>query len=345
MLPSTVDHHQRRCPAGDQPMSSPSSPTAELRDSDDIVLSATNIVVEYRTPGRPPVRAVNDVSLDLRRGETLGIVGESGCGKSSTARALIQLPPPTSGEVVFDGTRLTGLSPRQLRSVRSRFQLIFQDPIASLNPRRTALQTVVEALSIVRHPKPAERAMEILNEVGVDEQMARRRPHELSGGQCQRVSIARSVALGPEVLVCDEPVSALDVSVQARVLNMLERMKDEYRLSLIFVSHDLAVVSNMSDRVAVMYLGRVVELAESATLYQAPRHHYTALLLSSIPNPAGERTTRGRTASEIGTAPPAQSGCPFAPRCPAATSICREVTPPLAHVETNRFVACHHPIS
>lgn len=326
-------------------MSAPAMVDAEAPTTGDIVLSAEDIVVEYSAKGRAPVRAVNGVSLELRRGETLGLVGESGCGKSSTARALIQLPRPTSGEVRFDGHVLTELSQRQMAPIRPRLQLIFQDPIASLNPRRTAAQTVMEALSIVGHPNPAARAAEILQEVGVDEQMARRRPHELSGGQCQRVSIARSIALGPEVLVCDEPVSALDVSVQARVLNMLETMKEEYRLSLIFVSHDLAVVSNVSDRVAVMYLGRIVELSESTVLYRAPKHHYTALLLSSIPDPRRTRSQTSRVSNEISSSAASATGCPFAARCPAATRECIEVAPPLVEVEPDRLVACHHPLT
>ncbi|MGK5113223.1 MULTISPECIES: ABC transporter ATP-binding protein [unclassified Geodermatophilus] len=317
---------------------------AGVRPRDRRILTADNVVVEYRARGRAPVRAVDDVSLSVRKGETLGLVGESGCGKSSMGRSLVQLPPPTAGEVRLDGELLTGLSTAQLRPVRRRLQLVFQDPISSLNPRRTALEIVAEPLRLVGSADPRGRALEVLAEVGVDDQMARRRPHELSGGQCQRISIARAVVQEPEVLVCDEPVSALDVSVQAQVLNLLERMKAEYDLSMVFISHDLAVVSNISDRVAVMYLGKLVEIAPSADLYAAPRHHYTALLLSSVPGPRTERRAP-RAGGEVGR--PATSGtvgCPFAGRCPAATEICSAQMPPLTAVGPEHEVACHHPI-
>lgn len=309
-------------------------------EKDDVILDVRDVVVEY--PGKPkPVRAVHGVSLRVRRGETLGLVGESGCGKSSTGRAIVQLPPPTSGEVVLDGEDLTQLSTRELRKRRSKFQLIFQDPIASLNPRKTAQQTVAESLSILGVKDADQKALEVLSKVGVDEQMAKRKPHELSGGQCQRISIARALAQEPEVLVCDEPVSALDVSVQAQVLNLLESMKAEYGLSMIFISHDLAVVGNISDRIAVMYLGRICEVADSKTLYSAPKHHYTRLLLDSIPDPEG---TRVRTV-KAGGGRRAGDGCPFAARCPAATELCRTVLPPLVDSGDDHMVACHFPLS
>jgi peptide/nickel transport system ATP-binding protein len=312
-------------------------------DRHDVVLSAKDIVVEYHAKGRRPVRAVDNVSLAVRRGETLGLVGESGCGKSSMGRALIQLPPPKSGEVRLGDTLLSGLSQKRLRPLRRRLQLIFQDPISSLNPRRTALDIVAEPLLLSGHPDPRGRALAALAEMGVDDQMARRRPHELSGGQCQRVSIARAVVQEPDVLICDEPVSALDVSVQAQVLNLLERMKAEYRLSMVFISHDLAVVNNISDRVAVMYLGRICEIAPSTDLYADPRHHYTSLLLSSVPRPGAPRVPVPRT-GDIGPNTRAGVGCPFAPRCPAATALCRDETPPLVDAGPDRAVACHHPI-
>src|SRR5690606_24808471 len=201
------------------------APAGRDSSGDDIVLSAKGLVVEYPVPGKKPVRAVHGIDIELRRGETLGLVGESGCGKSSTGRALVMLPPPTEGEVMLGDLRLDGLTQKQLRKHRKELQLIFQDPISSLNPRRTALEIVMEPLTFLKHPKPKERALERLQEVGVDAAMAKRKPHQLSGGQCQRVSIARGVAQQPSVIICDEPVSALDVSVQAQVLNLLERMK------------------------------------------------------------------------------------------------------------------------
>ncbi|QEE60364.1 ABC transporter ATP-binding protein [Salinibacterium sp. dk2585] len=321
------------------------APAVRESSGDDIVLSAKGLVVEYPVPGKKPVRAVHGIDIELRRGETLGLVGESGCGKSSTGRALVMLPPPTEGEVMLGDLRLDGLTQKQLRKHRKELQLIFQDPISSLNPRRTALEIVMEPLTFLKHPKPKERALELLQEVGVDAAMAKRKPHQLSGGQCQRVSIARGVAQQPSVIICDEPVSALDVSVQAQVLNLLERMKDEHDLSLVFISHDLAVVKNISDRVAVMYLGRIVELAGSEEIYQHPRHHYTALLLSSIPQPnRPEKLQDVANEGEIATSPAPSGGCPFAARCPAATEICRTVMPPLAEIAPGHRVACHHPI-
>jgi peptide/nickel transport system ATP-binding protein len=314
-------------------------------------LDARGITVDYRIRGRGTLRAVDGIDLVVARGETLGLVGESGSGKSSFGRSIAQLPPPTGGSVIVDGTDLATVSGRRLRAFRRRVQMIFQDPISSLNPRRTALDIVAEPLRLAKHPNPRERAAEILAEVGVDAQMAARRPHELSGGQCQRIAIARAVVQEPELLICDEPVSALDVSVQAAVLNILEKMKAEYKLSMVFISHDLAVVSNISDRVAVLYQGRLCEVAPSMDLYAAPKHHYTRLLLSSVPQPGQVREAVadvGRTAS-IGTNSPAQTesgprvGCPFAARCPAATALCVEVTPEYREVAPDHFLACHHP--
>ncbi|QEW01252.1 ABC transporter ATP-binding protein [Microbacterium caowuchunii] len=309
--------------------------------TDDIALTVTDVVVEY--PGKSgPVRAVHGVSLTLRRGETLGLVGESGCGKSSTGRAIVQLPAPTSGHVWLGDEDLTTLSKKRLRSLRRKIQLIFQDPIASLNPRKTAQETVAESLSIRGVRDADAQAISLLSQVGVDEMMAKRKPHELSGGQCQRISIARALAQTPEVLVCDEPVSALDVSVQAQVLNLLETMKAEYGLSMIFISHDLAVVGNISDRIAVMYLGRICEIADSRALYSAPRHHYTKLLLDSIPDPEG---SRDRKTTPVASRSQTSAGCPFAPRCPAAQDRCRSEVPELTPDAEGHLVACHFPLS
>ena len=248
------------------------SGTVQLRDSDDIVLRVENLVMEFPAGLHQVVHAVPDVSFDVRRGETLGIVGESGCGKSTTARALVQLPTPTSGTVVLDPgvdgeVELTDLDGEGLRCVRPRIQMIFQDPISSLNPRRRVKDIVGEGLAIWRDEHPdvdvAARVDEVLGAVGLDPVVAGcRRPYEFSGGQCQRISIARALAIDPEILICDEPVSALDVSVQAQILNILEEMKERFGLTLVFISHDLSVVRNVSDRVVVMYLGKICEIGE-----------------------------------------------------------------------------------
>ena len=272
------------------------SGTAHLRDHDDVVLRVENLVMEFPTGRNQVVHAVSDVSFDIRRGETLGIVGESGCGKSTTARAIVQLPTPTSGRVVLDpGTdqeaELTALEGEDLRQVRPRLQMIFQDPISSLNPRRQVRDIVGEGLNIWAEGSDDQqitaRVDEVLEAVGIDPSVAaNRRPHEFSGGQCQRISIARAVILEPEILICDEPVSALDVSVQAQILNLLEEMKDRYGLTLVFISHDLSVVRNVSDRVIVMYLGKVCEVGDADTLYSVPAHPYTRVLLASAPESA-----------------------------------------------------------
>ncbi|MFF1920459.1 ABC transporter ATP-binding protein [Streptomyces sp. NPDC058221] len=318
--------------------------TAPERPGPDtpVVLDASDIVVEYRDKKGRAFRAVDSVSLELRTGETLGLVGESGCGKSSTGRALVQLPPPSSGRVVLDGQEITGLSQRALRPVRRRLQLIFQDPISSLNPRRTALQIVAEPLLFRKVSGAEEKALAVLAEVGVDEHMAQRRPHELSGGQCQRVSIARAIVQDPDVVICDEPVSALDVSVQAQVLNLLEEMKRRHSLSMVFISHDLAVISNVSDRVAVMYRGRLCEVAPSQDLYAEPRHPYTWLLLSSVPNAYAQRPSEA-PGPEPHSQPGDSAGCPFAPRCPAATRVCWSDAPEPVDAGPDHTVACHHP--
>jgi peptide/nickel transport system ATP-binding protein len=310
--------------------------------------------MEFPTGRHQVVHAVSDISFDIRRGETLGIVGESGCGKSTTARAIVQLPTPTSGRVVLDpGTdqeaELTSLEGEDLRQVRPRIQMIFQDPISSLNPRRQVRDIVGEGLHIWAEGSDEEqiraRVNEVLNAVGIDPMVAaNRRPHEFSGGQCQRISIARAVALEPEILICDEPVSALDVSVQAQILNLLEEMKDRYGLTLVFISHDLSVVRNVSDRVIVMYLGKVCEVGDADTLYSVPAHPYTRVLLASAPQPA---STVDESESAIGDEIPSPinppSGCRFRTRCPRADDRCATEEPVLRAVGDDHFVACHYP--
>ncbi len=319
---------------------------------DDTVLRVEDLVVDFPL-GRTGlvVSAVAGISLDVRRGETLGIVGESGCGKTTTGRAIMQLPGPTSGSVRLEGTELTTLATKPLRAARTRMQMIFQDPISSLNPRRSARNIVLEPLDIHKRGTSDERAAIVdrtLEEVGIDpERAAESRPHQFSGGQCQRISIARSLVLDPTLVICDEPVSALDVSVQAQVLNLLEELKTGRQLTLVFISHDLAVVKNISDRVAVMYLGKMCEVGPSETVYRDPAHPYTSLLLQSIPEierAAGPRTPAplaGEPASPV--LPP--SGCRFHPRCPAATEDCATIEPELRAIGDDHFVACHHPRS
>jgi peptide/nickel transport system ATP-binding protein len=327
------------------------SGTAHLRAADETLLRVENLVVEFPV-GRTglKVKAVSDVSLDVKPGETLGLVGESGCGKSTTGRAVMQLPHPTSGRVLFDGKNLTDLHGEALRQLRPQMQMILQDPISSLNPRRKVKDIVIEGLSIWGTGSKAERearGTEVLETVGIDpEQAGSRRPHEFSGGQCQRISIARAVATEPKLLICDEPVSALDVSVQAQILNLLQDMKTRYGLTLIFIAHDLAVVKNVSDRVMVMYLGKLCEIAGPDELYQAPAHPYTAALLSAIPvpDPAAARTERAGVRGEIPSplAPP--SGCRFRTRCPRATELCAEQEPEIRAVRPDHYVACHFPL-
>ena len=313
------------------------------------LLSVESLHVEYAVGGRT-LSAVSDVSLDVAKGETLGLVGESGCGKSTLGRAVLQLRRPTSGKVTFDGTELTELHGEAMRLMRRRLQLIFQDPIASLNPRRCIGDIVAEPLAIAGVTDRAERerrVREVMVAVGLDPDIAiGRLPHEFSGGQCQRISIARALILEPEFLICDEPVSALDVSIRAQILNLLEEMKRRYGLTLLFIAHDLAVVKAVSDRIAVMYLGRLCEVAPTEQLFAAPAHPYTALLLEAIPVP--DPTVRPAVNVPVGEppsplAPP--SGCRFRTRCPRADGVCASVVPELREVGAGQFAACHHPLT
>jgi peptide/nickel transport system ATP-binding protein len=323
---------------------------AHLRNEGDILLRVEDLVVEFPV-GRTglKVNAVSGISLDVLRGETLGVVGESGCGKSTTGRAIMQLPRPTSGSVMFEGRQLTEMNSDAMRQARTRMQMIFQDPISSLNPRRKVRDIVMEPLKIWKRGSSAEqrsRVDALLEEVGIDPtRAAESQPHQFSGGQCQRISIARSLVLDPTLIICDEPVSALDVSVQAQVLNLLEDLKAKHGLTLIFIAHDLAVVKNISDRVAVMYLGKICEVAPSDELYRAPAHHYTHVLLNSIPIPdptlaVAKTAIEGEPPSPV-LPPP---GCRFHTRCPAASDICRTEEPMLRTIGPEHFVACHHPI-
>jgi peptide/nickel transport system ATP-binding protein len=314
----------------------------------DPLLDVDNLVVEYPV-GNRIVHAVSGVSLQIARGETLGLVGESGCGKSTLGRAVLQLRRPTSGRVRFDGHDLTAMQGDTLRQMRRRVQLIFQDPIASLNPRRRIGDIIAEPLIISGVKDPARRKQlvdVVLSAVGLDPALvAGRLPHEFSGGQCQRISIARALVLNPEFIVCDEPVSALDVSIRAQILNLLEEMKARYGLTLLFIAHDLAVVKAVSDRVAVMYLGRLCEVGPSGQLFAKPAHPYTALLIEAIPMPdpdvrPAETVPVGEPPSPI--SPP--SGCRFRTRCPRADQRCSDEVPELRAVAAGQLVACHHPL-
>ena len=308
-----------------------------------------DLVVEFPMGRNGTVSAVAGISFDVLRGETLGIVGESGCGKSTTGRAIMQITAPTAGTVSFEGTDLTSLGYDQLREARTKIQMIFQDPISSLNPRRKVRDSVKDPLDIWRRGTNEERVElvnGILEQVGIDpDRAAESRPHQFSGGQCQRISIARALVLDPTLIICDEPVSALDVSVQAQVLNLLEDLKAKYGLTLIFIAHDLAVVKNISDRVAVMYLGKLCEIASSDDLYSRPAHPYTNVLVESIPIPDPEVHVTGTT---ITGEPPSPvnppSGCRFHPRCPHADEVCSTTEPTMRSIGDGHFVACHHPL-
>ncbi len=323
---------------------------SHLRRDSDVLLQVKDLTVEFPAGAGNVVHAVSGISFDVAKGETLGLVGESGCGKSTTGRAVLQLPTPTSGSVRLNGEDLTELDTTTMRAHRTDVQMIFQDPISSLNPRRTIGEVVAEPLHVWGpHDKDEQWKIvsDMLDHVGIDPDVARyKRPHEFSGGQCQRISIARALVMEPELIICDEPVSALDVSVQAQILNLLEDLKAEYGLTLVFIAHDLAVVKNISDRVAVMYLGKMCELSESDELYAHPAHPYTRLLMESHPEPDPLApidetiSAEGELPSPI--APP--SGCRFRTRCPLADERCAREEPQMRRVNDDHFVACHHPL-
>ncbi len=313
------------------------------------LLQVEDLVVEFRT-GRNRVQAVSGVSFSVAPGETLGLVGESGCGKSTTGRAIVQVERPTSGAVRFEGRDLTRLRSAELRRVRTKLQMIFQDPISSLNPRRRVRDIVAEPLAIWGRGTPEERRQQadaMLESVGIDPLAAGdRRPLEFSGGQCQRISIARALMADPSMLICDEPVSALDVSVQAQIVNLLADLRQRFGLTMVFIAHDLAVVKNVSDRVAVMYLGKLVELAPSDALYATPAHPYTEALLASIPEPDPSATRHHRAlAGELPSPLDPPSGCRFRTRCPYAQPVCAAEEPPLTEVRPGHRVACHFPLA
>jgi len=327
------------------PVAAPPTPLLQVRD----------LTKHYRAPRRwlskprPPVQAVDGVSFDLAQGETLSLVGESGCGKTTTAKSIMRLIEPSSGSVVLDGQELVGLSPEAMRLHRRDLQIIFQDPYASLNPRLTAGAIVAEPLRNFQSLSEAERQERVqwlFAKVGLRPEAAKKYPHEFSGGQRQRLGIARALALQPKLIVCDEPVSALDVSVQAQVVNLLMDLQEEFGMAYLFVAHDLAVVRHISHRVAVMYLGRIVEIADRDTLFDAPLHPYSEILLSAVPTP-DPKVTPKRILLQGDPPSPANppSGCRFHTRCPLAQPLCKTQAPALTPRATTKgsehLVACH----
>jgi oligopeptide/dipeptide ABC transporter ATP-binding protein len=296
------------------------------------------------------VHAVNDVTVSVDEGETLGLVGESGCGKTTISRTIMRLIDSTEGTIEFRGQDITQAGRRQMEPLRREMQMVFQDPFASLNPRKRVVQIIGQPLRLhgTARGDVDEKVRELLALVGLSPEHLNRYPHEFSGGQRQRIGVARALALEPHLIVLDEPVSALDVSVQAQIINLLDDLQDEFKLTYLFVAHDLSVVRHVSDRIAVMYLGKLMELSPGEELYTKPIHPYTSALLAAIPIPDPEQNRR-RERIVVSGEPPnpinPPSGCVFHPRCPRATEICREVEPPLARYQNGHLAACHHPLN
>lgn len=320
--------------------------------NEDPILQLTNVKKHFTIGGgllhgRPLViHAVDDVSFSIRKGETLGLVGESGCGKTTLGQTIVRLYEPTAGSIKFKGDEIGKLGGKQMRPYRRYLQMIFQDPSASLDPRMTVSSVISEPLNVAKWGSKKdrqERVYELLREVGLNSYFANRYPHEFSGGQRQRIGIARALALGPELVICDEPVSALDVSIQAQVLNLMKQLQEQYNLTYLFIAHNLAVVAHIADRIGVMYLGKLVEIGDARTITENPKHPYTKALISAIPVAAPGRT-RDRIILEGDVPSPANppSGCRFHPRCPIAQPNCAIEEPLLEEKEVNHFVACHY---
>ena len=293
------------------------------------------------------VKAVDGVSLDVNSGETVGLVGESGCGKTTTGRAILKLVEPTSGQIIYRGEDITKYTEKQMLPLRHEMQMVFQDPYASLNPRMSVVDIVTDPLiehKIIKISQKQEKATELLETVGLDPRYMNRFPHEFSGGQRQRIGIARSLALNPKLMICDEPIAALDVSIQAQVINLFQDLQEKLGLSYLFIAHDLSVVRHISDRIIVMYLGKVVETAKKRDLFKNPLHPYTKVLLSSVPSPdpAVERERRRiELTGEVPSPLNKPKGCPFCTRCPEATQKCREIEPVTVDLGDGHTVACH----
>jgi oligopeptide/dipeptide ABC transporter ATP-binding protein len=322
----------------------------EIAPSNDALVRLEDVARQYRVRSgffgpMSLLRAVDGISLNVARGRTVGLVGESGCGKSTLARLVLGLERPTEGRVVFDGQDVAGVGRRDLRHLRRRMQIIFQDPFSSLNPRQSVRSILGEPLRIHRMGKRSQRrdmVAELMEEVGLRPEQAGRYPHEFSGGQRQRICIARALALRPELVVADEPVSALDVSIQAQVLNLLRDLQAKFQLTYLFIAHDLAVVRYVSDRVAVMYLGRLVEVMDRSDFDRPPAHPYTQALLQAAPVPrVGAKKNARPLAGDLPSPINPPPGCRFHPRCPEAREICREQDPPLLEKTPGRFIACH----
>jgi len=325
-----------------------------LRANNETILQVTNLkkyfpisqgIIFQRKVA--DVKAVDGITFNVKQGETLGLVGESGCGKSTTGRTILQLYRPTEGEVIFQGKNLVDLKGEELRKMRSNMQMIFQDPYASLNPRMTVGDIIAEPLevhAIAKGKEKKERVQELLSIVNLNPYFINRYPHEFSGGQRQRIGIARALAVNPDFIVCDEPISALDVSIQAQIINLLGELQDRFGLTYLFIAHDLSVVRHISDRVAVMYLGRIVELTDSRTLYANPLHPYTRALLSAVPIPdplIEEKRERIILVGDVPSPVNPPKGCRFHTRCPLAIPICKEVAPEWRDVGNGYFVECH----
>ena len=322
--------------------------------SEDIILEVKNLKMHFPVGSgflsRKPVgyvKAVDDVSFTVKRGETLGLVGESGCGKTTTGRAILQLYKPTAGQVVFDGQDLTSMNTKTMRGMRREMQVIFQDPYSSLNPRMTAGNIIGEPLIVhglvANKMEYRNKVADLLTNVGLNPYMADRFPHEFSGGQRQRIGVARALSVSPKFIVADEPVSALDVSIQAQIINLLEDLQEQFNLTYLFIAHDLSVVRHISDRVGVMYLGHLVEMAERNEIYRNPIHPYTKALLSAVPIPdpvLDAQRERVLLTGEVPSPLNPPSGCVFHPRCPVANDTCSQILPELREVETDHYSAC-----